>query len=404
MAQAPKYNRGYSFEDYQNLNPTAPLPGTSVDQEYDSVSDSLNKTIENLGLIQSDDGGVREGVVDEDALTPEVRDKLNSGGGEGGGAVNSVNGKQGDVLLSTTDIPEGTLALYMTPTEKSKLATVENNAQVNAPIATQAEAQAGVDNTKTMTPLRVDDYFNANYASIPNYEAVNRTFDLTPIFDRQVTYDDYTQVGATNIVYGVPDASWVNGAEQVLDFTGDGNPLTFDTEFIDRDTGLNDNIYKAKDGETVTYVFKWNKDKGEVIVSSRKQYLRTDGLLPMQAPLDHGGFDLLNCGGATFSRGVRSVPANLAYQPSIQLDFNVNSHIIGALTGALTLSNPLNQNPNAGGIIYLDCRGVAADSVSFGTNWRILDGQDPAFPAKECLITYWVPFAGTVAYSRRELN
>ena len=49
--------------------------------------------------------------------------------------------------------------------EQSKLLSVETNAQVNAPLTSQAEAQAGIENTKTMTALRVQQAIDANLAS-----------------------------------------------------------------------------------------------------------------------------------------------------------------------------------------------------------------------------------------------
>lgn len=63
------------------------------------------------------------------------------------GKVNIVAGKG----LSTEDY---------TTTEKSKLTSIQEGAQVNPSIATQAEAEAGENNAKMMTPLRVKQAIN----------------------------------------------------------------------------------------------------------------------------------------------------------------------------------------------------------------------------------------------------
>lgn len=52
-----------------------------------------------------------------------VMEELEHGGT--GGAVSSVNGKTGAVLLNADDIPEGSVNQYITPTQKEKIDSVE---------------------------------------------------------------------------------------------------------------------------------------------------------------------------------------------------------------------------------------------------------------------------------------
>lgn len=72
MAQPPVYNRVTSFSNYQAVNPTTPLPGSSVDQELNEIKETLDAVLANLELIQRDDGDLANDSVGLDQLSAEV--------------------------------------------------------------------------------------------------------------------------------------------------------------------------------------------------------------------------------------------------------------------------------------------------------------------------------------------
>lgn len=72
MAQPTPYNRVTSFSSFQAVNPTSPLPASSVDQEYNAIKTTLDQTLNNLALIQRDDGYLANGSVGLDQLSAEV--------------------------------------------------------------------------------------------------------------------------------------------------------------------------------------------------------------------------------------------------------------------------------------------------------------------------------------------
>ena len=73
----------------------------------------------------------------------------------GSGAVDSVNGQTGVVVLDADDISDAaTTKKFTTVANLSKLSGIESGAQVNVALASQVEAEAGTENTKTMTALR----------------------------------------------------------------------------------------------------------------------------------------------------------------------------------------------------------------------------------------------------------
>lgn len=66
--QPPPYSRQFNFEDYQSLNPTAPLPGEKVEAELNGARASINQTISRLNEIQNADGSLKT----PDALEAET--------------------------------------------------------------------------------------------------------------------------------------------------------------------------------------------------------------------------------------------------------------------------------------------------------------------------------------------
>lgn len=72
MAQPPTYNRATSFTNFQSLNPTTPLPASSVDQELNRIKTTLDAVLANLELIQRDDGDLANESVGFDQLADEV--------------------------------------------------------------------------------------------------------------------------------------------------------------------------------------------------------------------------------------------------------------------------------------------------------------------------------------------
>lgn len=66
----------YSFKEWASTNPSAPLPGQKVDQEFASVRGGVNALIERLKLIQDDDGKLGRGTVSLDQLRGGLIDAL----------------------------------------------------------------------------------------------------------------------------------------------------------------------------------------------------------------------------------------------------------------------------------------------------------------------------------------
>lgn len=68
MPQPTPYTRSFDFTGYQENFPAQPLPGAQVDSNLDLIQISILQIIARLGLIQRDDGLIKNGVVTSDSF------------------------------------------------------------------------------------------------------------------------------------------------------------------------------------------------------------------------------------------------------------------------------------------------------------------------------------------------
>jgi hypothetical protein len=64
------YTRQFDFADFQSVNPAAPLPGDKVDLELDTAKITLDQILQNLSLIQRDDGRLMNGSSAKSSFRP----------------------------------------------------------------------------------------------------------------------------------------------------------------------------------------------------------------------------------------------------------------------------------------------------------------------------------------------
>jgi hypothetical protein len=72
MGQPAPYNRITSFTNFQAANPTASPNGSDLDAEYNAVKTTTDQILQNLKLIQRDDGALANQTVGPDQLSPQV--------------------------------------------------------------------------------------------------------------------------------------------------------------------------------------------------------------------------------------------------------------------------------------------------------------------------------------------
>lgn len=74
MADPTKYTTDYDFSGFQSTNPSSPLPGTSVDNEFANIETSIDEIVDAITDIRRSDGALKNGIVTRDSLSDEVAD------------------------------------------------------------------------------------------------------------------------------------------------------------------------------------------------------------------------------------------------------------------------------------------------------------------------------------------
>lgn len=72
MAQPTPYVPSFDFSDFSTLNPDTPQPGVSLDAQFNAIKLTTDEVLENLALIQRDDGLLANGIVTADSLSDEL--------------------------------------------------------------------------------------------------------------------------------------------------------------------------------------------------------------------------------------------------------------------------------------------------------------------------------------------
>jgi hypothetical protein len=86
--------------------------------------------------------------------------------------------------------------------DSSKLSGIEALAQVNVALASQAEAEAGIENTKTMTALRVAEAIAALAGSTPIYGSERQSTKNNTVVAHTGTYQDHSTISTGTLPAG----------------------------------------------------------------------------------------------------------------------------------------------------------------------------------------------------------
>ena len=158
MSQPTPYNRQYNFQNYQALNPSSPLPANQVDAELNEVKITLDETLQNLALIQRDDGALANASVGFEQLKPSLSVGFTLKGPWSAGVNYSladgvtVGTKFYRCLqshLSTVGTPPATSPTLWQEVADFSAATAQAEAARDAALAAQAAAELAETNAET---------------------------------------------------------------------------------------------------------------------------------------------------------------------------------------------------------------------------------------------------------------
>jgi hypothetical protein len=163
------YTLSYSFSGYQAIQPSRPLPGPEVDNEFANLAASVTSIIAAVNQVRRSDGAVQNGVVTFDSLDPQLAAII---GGTNDITVPDIN----PTAFASQSEAEGGVS-------NDKIMTPLRSAQALdalRPFASQGQAQSGTDTSATvMTPVRVRESITARRPFASQAQAQNGVNDTT---------------------------------------------------------------------------------------------------------------------------------------------------------------------------------------------------------------------------------
>ena len=206
MAQPRDYSRQHNFNDFATTSPASPLPGQQVDNELNAVKLTLDDLNTNIGIIQRDDGKIRNQSVHKDAFDVDALALISSGnfnprGDWASGTAFAV----GDIVNFNNATYYATSAhtssnAFQTDLSASKWLLIANAAIANT--ASAVDKFEGDGNTTA---------FTLSYAYTGNTDAL--------VFVNGALRnpgDDYTLSGTTITFVTAPSSPSVVGNENVI--------------------------------------------------------------------------------------------------------------------------------------------------------------------------------------------
>lgn len=259
-----------------------------LDPELDALATFSEHVVEILQYVLRDDWNLADGLVTFEALSPEVQALIAGGSGwtgdgpfvatlEGLTGIVDLDGENGITIVVdgqkitirgpdpsgvlSINGEEGAVTLAVTANTGLTLSNVGPAFTLAGDLASQAEAEAGADNTVLMTPLRVAQYVAAvlvGYAQLDVVQAWTKGQYVTPFeipwsatpsvdFDQsnnfEITLEGDTELDATQLHEGQ------TGRIVVMQDSTGGWALTFTPTFANQDAPVE--INTEADSKTI---------------------------------------------------------------------------------------------------------------------------------------------------------
>lgn len=217
MANPSGYTPGYSFDGFQELNPTTPLPASQVDSELADIAAAINDHKAAIEDVRRSDGALKNEIVTPDTLSAATLAMIVAEGGSGtpiaadGVAVSPTVGGAADVQAALEALADGS-ALATNSVLLEKLAT-----QAQATLAGRA-AGAGTGSVSALTATQATAILNeftsalkglvpASGGSAAQFLSADGTFKTPPsVTSGAAGYAPASGGGTTNFLRA--DGTW----------------------------------------------------------------------------------------------------------------------------------------------------------------------------------------------------
>ena len=206
MAQPRTYNRQYNFTDFQTASPSAPLPAVQVDAELNTAKLTLDDLNSNIGLIQRDDGKLRNNSVHTEAFDATSLALMNAG------EISPKGSWAASTVYAANDLVNYNASTYLclishtsTPNFLSDEASGKWNLLANAAIKSTASAVDKFEGNGILVTFTLTYTYTSNTDVLVFVNGALRN-----------PGDDYTVTGNQITFVTAPSAPSVAGNENVI--------------------------------------------------------------------------------------------------------------------------------------------------------------------------------------------
>jgi len=206
MAQPRSYTRQFNFTDFQTASPSAPLPAVQVDAELNTAKLTLDDLNGNIGLIQRDDGKLRNNSVHTEAFDATSLALMNAG------EINPKGSWAASTAYAVNDLVNYNASTYLcliahtsTPNFLTDQAAGKWNLLANAAIGSTAAAVDKFEGNGTLVTFTLTYIYTSNTDVLVFVNGALRN-----------PGDDYTVAGNQITFVTAPSAPSVAGNENVI--------------------------------------------------------------------------------------------------------------------------------------------------------------------------------------------
>lgn len=206
MAQPRTYTRQYNFTDFQTASPSAPLPAVQVDAELNTAKLTLDDLNTNIGLIQRDDGKLRNNSVHTEAFDATSLALMNAG------EISPKGSWAASTTYAANDLVNYNASTYLcliahtsTPNFLTDAASGKWNLLANAAIGSTAAAVDKFEGNGTLVTFTLTYTYTSNTDVLVFVNGALRN-----------PGDDYTVTGNQITFVTAPSAPSVAGNENVI--------------------------------------------------------------------------------------------------------------------------------------------------------------------------------------------
>ena len=206
MAQPRTYTRQFNFTDSQTASPSTPLPAVQVDAELNAAKLTLDDLNGNIGLIQRDDGKLRNNSVHTEAFDATSLALMNAG------EISPKGSWAASTTYAANDLVNYNASTYLcliahtsTPNFLTDAASGKWNLLANAAIGSTASAVDKFEGNGTLVTFTLTYTYTSNTDVLVFVNGALRN-----------PGDDYTVTGNQITFVTAPSAPSVAGNENVI--------------------------------------------------------------------------------------------------------------------------------------------------------------------------------------------